>query len=317
MKTLYIHPPDDHPAHIDWANSIKADFLEYTDPQSPVQSLINLINSAKLPDYDTYLITGIEQAFLKHPKHMIYLAADEYLLTHTLGIPFIQSSYKTSLLKSLLSKLDACITISKFMYDNIIDFLSCPVYIVNPHIPDDIYDKLYSLQPDLNTHNILFIGRNHPINGISILIKSFNILLKDYPDSHLYIIGKNHVQYDHPNIHTLGYVSDFIPFIRRTSLFVMPGYGQAFCTAVTETMLAGLPAIVTNYTGAKEIVSQLNKDFVTTTDPHDIASAICKYFDMSSKKKLKLSHKAKQLAKPFNKYNSCKRFKNIFNEIII
>ncbi|RLI74077.1 hypothetical protein DRO97_06390, partial [Archaeoglobales archaeon] len=183
MRTLYIHPPDDHPAHIDWANSINADFLQYSDPKG-YQLIKNLINSAKLPDYDVYLVTGIEQAFFKFKK-LVYLVVDEHLLTHTLGIPFRQASYKTKLLKLLLSKLDACITISKFMYNNIKDFMSCPVYIVHPHIPDDIYNELILLQPDLNSNNIIFIGRNHPVNGVNVLVEAFNTVLWHYPDSQL------------------------------------------------------------------------------------------------------------------------------------
>jgi len=65
--------------------------------------------------------------------------------------------------------------------------------------------------------------------------------------------------------------------------------------------LGGIPSIVSEYTGAKEVVRELRKDFVLPLDSKRVAEKIIEYFNLPKDEKIILSLKAKELGKRFKK----------------
>ena len=322
MKVLYIHPPEDHPAHIDFANTINADSLSYPTPRNLMDVLKGLMNGIRIPDYDVYVVTGVEQALAKKvfskKKKIIYLIADEYFVGLTSGIPFKTPRWKRFLVEHLSGFVDGGIAISEFVKREASKILNCRIEVIYPHIPDNLYTALRNLNPDLEAHNIVSVGRHHPVNGMDILVEAFRIVKKEYTDAELYIIGRGHPKEWEKcdGIHVLGYVDDFSPFFQKSSLFALVGRGQGFCTAAVEAMYAGLPAMVSEYTGAKEVVSELGKQFITTLEPEDVANKIMHYFNLSYEERRKISKKARGLSAEFNKEKKCKEFKQKFEKML-
>ena len=102
----------------------------------------------------------------------------------------------------------------------------------------------------------------------------------------------------------------------KCSLFVQSSRFDAFPVATLEALRAGLPAIVTEMVGAREVVEKLGRDFIRKVDAEDIANGILKYLDLSEEEKFKLSEKARQLSEPFNKSEMCERFKKEFWKVV-
>jgi len=79
------------------------------------------------------------------------------------------------------------------------------------------------------------------------------------------------------------------------------GRGEAFSVSTLEALLGGIPSIVSEYTGAKEVVGNLRRDFVVPLDSKIVAEKIIEYFSLPEDEKIYLSLKAKKLGRRFKK----------------
>jgi len=80
-------------------------------------------------------------------------------------------------------------------------------------------------------------------------------------------------------------------------------------------MNAGLPALVSEWTGAKEVVEQVSKKLIAPLDPTAIAERIHWYFDLSPEEKKAFSEKSKEISKFYTEENSMKHYYNTFCQI--
>jgi len=117
-------------------------------------------------------------------------------------------------------------------------------------------------------------------------------------------------------VHVEGYVDDLIPYFKNASLFVQASRADTFPVSTLESLRAGLPTIVTEKTGTKEVVENLGKEFIRKVDAEDIAEGILHYFDLSDSEKRKLSLKAKRISEKFNKERMCEMFRKEFNSLL-
>ena len=67
---------------------------------------------------------------------------------------------------------------------------------------------------------------------------------------------------------------DPLPHLRSAHLYVHPSYQDGFGYAVAEALACGVPAVVTEDTGAKELVTGVNGDIVATDSVDAIGAAI-------------------------------------------
>jgi glycosyltransferase involved in cell wall biosynthesis len=84
------------------------------------------------------------------------------------------------------------------------------------------------------------------------------------------------------------------------SIYLHLGRGDAFPLSVEEAMLAGLPAIVSDQTGSKELVEAIGKNFVVPMQQEKIVKAVTDYFSSSYKRKIFLSKKAISASQKFS-----------------
>jgi len=220
--------------------------------------------------------------------------------------------------KIVMREIDGAIAVSKIAEESIKKYLNIPSAVVNPYIEDARYRGLASVSPDLKNYSIVSVGDARVSKGMDILVKAFEIVKKEFKDAELFIVGKGHPK-DWERIegvHVLGYVEDLASIFERCSLFVQSSRFDTFPVATLEALRSGLPSIVTERTGTKEVVEKLRKDFVRKVDAEDIAKGILKYFDLSEDEKLRLSEKARKLSEPFNKKEMCEKFKEKFWRIV-
>lgn len=173
---------------------------------------------------------------------------------------------------------------------------SKPIMLTYPMVSERFYHKFKtkSKMPPLNNHNLVTIGSHDTYyKGIDIIVEAFKIVRTKYPDAKLNIIGRFDTVDESlkgiDGVDFLGYVKDISGILQESSLFLQMGRGDAFPISTLEAMLFGVPAIVSEATGTKEIVSFVDKKLIIRLDAKELAKRICWYMGLPYKQKLKLS----------------------------
>lgn len=114
----------------------------------------------------------------------------------------------------------------------------------------------------------LFIGRLVGDKGIHELIEAFEANQSQYPNVHLILVGPEEPQLDPlkeetrmkisklPTVHQVGEISDVRPWYAAADALVFPSYREGFPNVVIEAGAMGLPSIVTDINGSREIIQE-------------------------------------------------------------
>lgn len=112
----------------------------------------------------------------------------------------------------------------------------------------------------------IFIGRLVRDKGINELVGVFAKLNKEYTKTRLLLVGRREDKLDplegqtlqeienNPAIITTGEQKDVRPWLAASDIFVFPSYREGFPNVVIEAGAMGLPAIVTDINGSREII---------------------------------------------------------------
>lgn len=329
-RTLFVYFLP-HPSHRGFAESVGADFWHYNhyfkDKKLP-RIFKSFINGILLPKYDVYLTEGgaplapvaIKKIFSRKSIN-INIIADETFMMMKETPEEMKDRYKgyVNLAHKFASKfVDGAIAVSRLAKESAEDFLDVPIRIAHPYIEDGIYEGLGKINPNIESRNIISIGYGKHAKGMDILVEAFKIVKREIKDAELYIIGKDNPKEwnDIDGVHVEGYVEDLIPYFEKTSLFVQASRADTFPVSTLESLRAGLPTIVTEKTGTKEVVEKLGENFVRKMDAEDIAKGILHYFVLSNSRKRELSLKAKEISEKFNKKEMCEVFKREFDLLL-
>ncbi|MCS6833360.1 MAG: glycosyltransferase, partial [Flammeovirgaceae bacterium] len=113
----------------------------------------------------------------------------------------------------------------------------------------------------------------------------------------------------------LGYVSNIQDVLSHSSLYLHTSRGDAFPTSTIEAAQAGLPVLVSDVTGTKEIFQKISPELIVPLDEDKIAERISWYFSLSIEERQKLSAKCKEVAIKYTEDNAITRYKEVFQEI--
>lgn len=112
----------------------------------------------------------------------------------------------------------------------------------------------------------VFIGRLVGDKGINELVEAFCSLNLKYPKTRLILVGGKEQNLDplrpetlceieiNPSIEAVGRQSDVRPWLVASDIFVFPSYREGFPNVVIEAGAMGLPSIVTDINGSREII---------------------------------------------------------------
>ena len=124
--------------------------------------------------------------------------------------------------------------------------------------------KELGLSPD--DFVFVFIGRLVGDKGINELVEAFGRLQKVHPEVRLILVGPEEAELDplkgetmaeigsNDAISAVGRQSDVRPWYAVADAFVFPSYREGFPNCVIEAGAMGLPSIVTDINGSREIV---------------------------------------------------------------
>ncbi len=120
----------------------------------------------------------------------------------------------------------------------------------------------------LKTFTFLFVGRIVRDKGMNELMAAFDMLSKKYPQARLVLVGPyedsldpvsdetRRIIKDNPAIEAVGTKrgDDLLAYYAAADCFVFPSYREGFPNTVIEAGAMGLPCIVTDINGSREII---------------------------------------------------------------
>lgn len=110
------------------------------------------------------------------------------------------------------------------------------------------------------------VGRLVGDKGINELVEAFVKLNNEFPETRLLLVGGKEPDLDplkpktlkiiesHPTIEAVGPQSDVRPWLLASDVFVLSSYREGFPNVVIEAGAMGVPSIVTDINGAREII---------------------------------------------------------------
>jgi len=112
-------------------------------------------------------------------------------------------------------------------------------------------------EKEKDNNQILWIGRFTPGKGVEYLIDAFNILVKEYPDFKLLMIGRGHLKENiEQKIQDLNLgkniiIREFVPnselpeIYQSSDVFVLPSLNEGVPRTILEAMACGIPVVCT------------------------------------------------------------------------
>jgi len=351
-RVIWVHGrPSSHPMQMKMAQSIGSDFipvdfkLRWHDVPNAskfriyISWLVCALTFPNVRKYD-FFFAGGAHAILPLMKALGVIRGKQKIVLH-LGDEMLYSIYsgrfsknKTTILKYLITRYDAIVCEGQMGKDIIKETLKYNldrVYVVpqgmeNKHIPN----KNSRISP-LNKKSILFIGQGPNkmrfwYKGIDILLKAFNEVYKKDSEFSLTIIGDwnpddisivtNEFSQDVKNaIKLIPFTPNLFKYIEQSSLYLHPARGEAYGITILISMASGLPTMVSEWTGAKEVVEKVSKELIVPLDPIEISNRILWYHSISPEQIEDFSILSSKVGLEYNESNILSKYKDTFDII--
>jgi len=223
---------------------------------------------------------------------------------------------------SLLREVDGFVCVGKMEQELLKHFHPGARSIVTyPFIRKDVKARILKAgRPALKSKKILFVGnRDTYYKGVDLLVSAFRKARKSIPGLELTILGdydKDVVGRDKRGIHCPGQVKSTARYIKESSLYVHLGRGEAFGVSVMEAMLAGLPVLVSDATGAKELVTKAYPKMVVPLDSTEAAKRIVAYFRLPEKERKALAERGTKVVKPYEEEAILSEFRKGYRKLL-
>lgn len=181
---------------------------------------------------------------------------------------------------------------------------------------------------NLEVLTFIFIGRLVGDKGINELIEAFSKLNKQHPHTRLLLIGRFEQDLDplkpetiaeidqNHSIEAVGQQNDVRPWLAASDVLVFPSYREGFPNVVIEAGAMGLPSIVTDINGSREIIVDGKNGIIVPTHQSDRLLQAMEIFVTEKDLKTKLASEARQMiADRFEQSYVRKCLKEYYNEI--
>lgn len=226
-------------------------------------------------------------------------------------------SKKMKLLRrAFYPKLDKIITLSS--YDNKLFGVFCKDVYVIPNISSFKSNSVSNLRQK----KVIAIGRLENEKGFDLLIKSFGIINRKFPDWNLYIYGEgslrnylNEIIIEkklNNNIFLMGSTNNIKDKLIESSIMVLSSRSESFGMVIVEAMTCGLPVVSFDCkVGPREIISDSVDGFLVK--PESIKELADKIMLLMSDfdTRVKLGKKAKIKSYKYSENNILELWKKI------
>ncbi|MEW6528808.1 MAG: glycosyltransferase family 4 protein [Candidatus Micrarchaeota archaeon] len=232
--------------------------------------------------------------------------------------------FSSVLLRSLIREVDAFLPVSQMCADFLRKKdIDKPIKVVHPFVSDIKYSYLSKTKYDANSKNIICIGNSIEYKGIDFLLTVFDALCLRNHDLRLRLVTKGIPEKYFAGIRnidkiTIGQIPEDTQFCDTVSSSLLAIHFGRYDTAplsTLETMLAGVPTFVSEWTGTKEFAEKVDRRFVLPFDVEKSVDEIERFLCLSENTKRVYSKKFRELAIPFNKKQQVAKFKKVFADL--
>lgn len=147
----------------------------------------------------------------------------------------------------------------------------------------------FNVNKDKNVFSFVFVGRLVGDKGVNELVQAFSRLNAEYPATRMVLIGpeesvdplKPETQAEiecNSAIEAVGQQGDVRPFYAQADALVFPSYREGFPNVVIEAGAMGLPSIVTDINGSREIIIDGENGIVIPSKDADALYDAMKFF---------------------------------------
>lgn len=169
--------------------------------------------------------------------------------------------------------------------------------------------RFTEVQRDAEVFRFVFVGRVVRDKGINELVSAFVRLNNEYPNTQLTLVGRYETNLDPLKSETLKliednlcidacgpkYGDDLLLEYLKSDCFVMPSYREGFPNTVMEAGAMGLPSIVTNINGSREIIINGENGLIIPTKDADSLYEAMKLMLLDNKMREKMASNARPL----------------------
>lgn len=205
------------------------------------------------------------------------------------------------------------------------------IHRVPSAVSDARLDALAGLSPDLDGARLTFVG-NGPAGwrgwykGLDLLLETVARLRRRRADVRLTVVGEWEEEYvgearraagiADDAVRFTGRLPDLDPVFRETDLYLHLGRGEAFGISVVEAMAAGIPAIVSGWTGAREAVRRVDDELVVPLDAAAAAERVAEYLDRPPAGRRRLGARAREVAREYTPERAAEAMRAAISEIL-
>nr|BAL55297.1 hypothetical conserved protein [uncultured Bacteroidetes bacterium] len=203
---------------------------------------------------------------------------------------------------------------------------SPPVYVGFNGVDEARLGQLLVLSPSLEKPSVVFIGHGEEgwrtyYKGLDLFMEVLSKVKAKLPSVEGLVVGRwtqreqerLKAQYPDAPVRFVGAVRQLETVLEGAGLYFHPGRGEAWGISVLEAMAAGVPAIVSEWTGAKEAVQKAWPQGVVPLDTDRMAEAILAYFALSPAERQAIGERSREIVRSqYTLAQATQRFQAIF-----
>ncbi len=351
MKVAYLHGrPGAHYIHQDLAKTWNADFY-FADQDFPWQDqpigalkrtwfwIRNALKYKKYRDYDVILVDNLhfspviakKLGILKKNQRLVLHLGSHTLYYMSRGL---FGSVGTQLHRWALNNYDEIICEGEYSLQLAEKMVRSKQKLHYSFLgpKEEKVMALREIHSELDGTTLLNISQVEDndfrwnYKGIDIMLKAFELALSEFPDLKLVLIGdfgttnrKQILDQLKPatieRIFFEGYVNNLPDYYAGADLYLHVARGDAFPTTSIEAMHAGIPCLISEDTGTKEVVLKASDSLVCKTEVADCAEKIKQYFRLSQVEKKELQKNVRFAVRSYTEKNAHSNYRRILSAI--
>lgn len=346
MKIAYLHGRfGPHIMHGRLAKSLDAEFHKIDEykrwndgPRSKLYLvyawLYNAFSFRKIKSFNYFLVSGphFSPLFMK----LFRLKKEQKIIAH-LGdetMYFLYIKWYGKLMQKalvwVLNKYDALFCEGQMAADlaRLNGIHKPKIYTTYLGVPAERMETLHQVTPNTASNNLIFIsagpgGWRTYYKGLDLMINTYVKAFETEKSLTFTIIGEwdkgvqdklteNCSEECKTSIHFAGRTENIEEYLRKGSLYFHIARGDAFPTVVLEAMSAGLIPLVSEWTGSKEVVRDVDPSFVVPIDETAILNKLLNYLKTSEVQRNHLSKKMRAASKKFTEEFAIEHYQKTF-----
>lgn len=227
---------------------------------------------------------------------------------------FIYAALKETIQKKGIDRLNGQIAVSKSCIDALSRYFKLHARIIPNGVDTNQFNpdrpRLERFNDD--KMNLLFLGRFDPRNGLTFMLRAFEIVKSQFPNVRLIIVGDGSLKFYYKSflpkslkrdIHFEGLAKDKrSSYYATCDVFCSPVTKASFGVTLLEAMASGKPIVATENVGYKEVLSHNEGFLVSPHDFTDFAKAILRLLkDEQLRKEMGMNGRRKALSYSWDK----------------